>query len=156
MDSCPMASSCYLINLPWTKHLRTHFDQTLIKLQSIVNKNEFIPLQANHYIPQEGFNLHINDSFSQMNCRYIWRRSCWINFLVINSVVQYHCGLVEEISAVAVKWMYLGAWWRHQMETFSALLVLCEGNPRSLVNSPHKGQWRGALKFSLILAWING
>ena len=27
---------------------------------------------------------------------------------------------------------------------------------RSLVNSPHKGQWRGALMFSLICAWING
>ena len=24
------------------------------------------------------------------------------------------------------------------------------------VNSPHKGQWRGALKFSLVSAWING
>ena len=28
-------------------------------------------------------------------------------------------------------------WWHHQMETFSALLALCEGNP--LVDSPHKG-----------------
>ena len=26
----------------------------------------------------------------------------------------------------------------------------------SPVNSPHKGQWRGALMFSLISAWING
>ena len=30
------------------------------------------------------------------------------------------------------------------------------GIHRSLVNSPHKGQWRGALMFSLIRAWING
>ena len=28
------------------------------------------------------------------------------------------------------------SWWRHQMETFSALLAICVGN------SPHKGQWR--------------
>ena len=27
---------------------------------------------------------------------------------------------------------------------------------RSTVNSPHKGQWRGALVFSLICVWING
>ena len=46
-------------------------------------------------------------------------------------------------------------WWHHQMETFSVLLTLCAGNHRSLVNSPHKGQWRGALMFSLICAWIN-
>ena len=47
------------------------------------------------------------------------------------------------------------AWWRHQMETFSALLALCAGNSPVPVNSPHKGQWRGALAFSFICAWIN-
>ena len=30
------------------------------------------------------------------------------------------------------------------------------GIHRSPVNSPHKGQWRGASMFSLICAWING
>ena len=30
-------------------------------------------------------------------------------------------------------------WWRHQMETISALLALCEGNPPPTVT----GQWRG-------------
>ena len=38
----------------------------------------------------------------------------------------------------------------------SALLDLCEGNHRSPVDSPHKGQWRGTLKFSLVCAWTNG
>ena len=42
------------------------------------------------------------------------------------------------------------SWWRHQMETFSALLAICAGN------SPHKDHWRGALMFSLMCAWING
>ena len=46
-------------------------------------------------------------------------------------------------------------WWRHQMETFSALLAHCAGNSPVPVNSPHKGQWRGSLMFSLIYAWIN-
>ena len=48
------------------------------------------------------------------------------------------------------------AWWRHQMETFSALLAICAGNSPFPVNSPQKGQWRGALMFSLICARING
>ena len=39
-------------------------------------------------------------------------------------------------------WHFAFSWWRHQMDTFSALLVLCEGNPQSPVDSPHKGQWR--------------
>ena len=30
------------------------------------------------------------------------------------------------------------------------------GIHRSPVNSPHKGQWRGSLMFSLICVWING
>ena len=47
------------------------------------------------------------------------------------------------------------SWWRHQMETFSALLAFCAGNSPVPVNSPHKGQWRGALMFSLIYVWIN-
>ena len=47
------------------------------------------------------------------------------------------------------------SWWRHQMETCSALLALCAGNSPVPVNSPHKGQWRGALMLSLICAWIN-
>ena len=43
-------------------------------------------------------------------------------------------------------------WWRHQMETLSAL-VICTWN--SPVNSPHKGQWRGAVIFSFSCIWIN-
>ena len=42
------------------------------------------------------------------------------------------------------------------METFSALLACCEGKHRSPVDSPHKGQWRGALMFSLLCTWTNG
>ena len=48
------------------------------------------------------------------------------------------------------------SWWRHQMETFSALLAIWAGIHRSPVNSLHKGQWRGALMFSSICSWING
>ena len=46
-------------------------------------------------------------------------------------------------------------WWPHQMEAFSALLVLCVEIHRWPVNSPHKGQWCRALMFSLICAWTN-
>ena len=37
------------------------------------------------------------------------------------------------------------------MKTFSALLALCAGNSPAPVNSPHKGQWRGALMFFFYL-----
>ena len=46
-------------------------------------------------------------------------------------------------------------WCRHQMETFSALLALHEGNRPAAGGIP-RGQWPGALMFSLICAWTRG
>ena len=42
------------------------------------------------------------------------------------------------------KWKHFSRYWPFVRE------IYC-----SPVNSPHKGQWRGALMFSLICAWIN-
>ena len=42
--------------------------------------------------------------------------------------------------------------WKH----FLGYWPFVQGIQRSPVNSPHKGQWREALTFSLICAWING
>ena len=42
--------------------------------------------------------------------------------------------------------------WKH----FPLYWPFVRGIQRSLVNSPHKGQWREALMFSLVSAWING
>ena len=44
-----------------------------------------------------------------------------------------------------IKWKYFPRYWPFE-----------RGVHRSPVNSPHKGQWRGALMFSLICVWING
>ena len=52
--------------------------------------------------------------------------------------------------------VFCSAWWRHQIETFYALLARCEWNPRVTGGFCHKGQWRGALMFYLICAWVNG
>ena len=41
--------------------------------------------------------------------------------------------------------------WKHFLRHWPFV----RGIHRSPVNSPHKGQWRGALMFSLIYAWIN-
>ena len=42
--------------------------------------------------------------------------------------------------------------WKH----FLCYWPFVRGIHRSPVNSPHKGQWRGASMFSLICVWING
>ena len=42
--------------------------------------------------------------------------------------------------------------WKH----FLRYCHFVKGIHRSPVNSPHEGQWRGVLMFSLICVWING
>ena len=44
-----------------------------------------------------------------------------------------------------IKWIHFPRYW-----------PFARGIHRSQVNPPHKGQWRGALMFSLICVWING
>ena len=48
-------------------------------------------------------------------------------------------------------------WWHH-LWTAGPTISLHEWNALdgTLVNSPHKGHWRGALMFSLNCAWTNG
>ena len=48
------------------------------------------------------------------------------------------------------------AWWRHQFETFSALLAICAGNSPVTGEFPAQSPVTGALIFSLICVWING
>ena len=43
-----------------------------------------------------------------------------------------------------------------KLKHFPRYWPFVRGLHRSPVNSPHKGQWRGALMFSLICAWMNG
>ena len=79
---------------------------------------------------------------------------------------------LDEKNIIANIWFYGNPnRWLHQMETFSGLLAIHDDVikwkhfprnwpfvrkiHRSPVNFPHKGQWRGALMFSLINAWIN-
>ena len=68
----------------------------------------------------------------------------------------YDCPYANDVDLN--RWWHKGPvmpWWRHLMETFSALLALCEGIHRSPLDSPNKGQWREAFVFSLICAWTN-
>ena len=51
------------------------------------------------------------------------------------------CSLHDDV----IKWKHIPRYWP----------FVCRIH-RSPVNSPHKGQWRGALMFHMICAWING
>ena len=73
------------------------------------------------------------------------------NFTVVQQVVQDNN--IKETSNLpirpfhddVIKWKHFPRYW-----------PFVRGIHRSPVNSPHKGQWRVALVFSLICTWING
>ena len=65
----------------------------------------------------------------------------------VNSGWRGYCGN-EGWSAIhddVIKWKHFPRYW-----------PLVRGIHRLTVNSPHKGQWRGALMLIMICAWING
>ena len=49
----------------------------------------------------------------------------------------------------------LFAWWRHQMETFSASLAICAGNSPASVEFPAQRPVTQSFNFFLICVWIN-
>ena len=56
------------------------------------------------------------------------------------------------LSTMKIDDMMTSSKWKH----FPCNWNFVRGIHRSPVNTPHKGQWRGALIISLICAWING
>ena len=113
---------------------------------------------------KEATSYYLNQWLASLLTHICITRPRWVKISPLSDIVQRalrvwryapvgYNKLYGFLSWLSLKTM--ASWWRHQMEAFSALLALCAGNHRSPVNSPHKGQWRGALIFSLICAWIN-
>ena len=65
-----------------------------------------------------------------------------------NSILKLNCiniSIAIIMHDDVIKWKHFLRYW-----------PFVQGIHRSPANSPHKGQWHGALMFSLICAWING
>ena len=77
----------------------------------------------------------------------------WNTNTCTTHAIKYKCNLKPDTFLMRV---LLYTWWRHQWKHFPCYWTFVRGIHRSPVNSPHKGQWRGALMFSLICARING
>ena len=59
-------------------------------------------------------------------------------------IIDYIIGNKNNVHDDVIKWKHFPRYW-----------PFVRGIHRSPLNSPQKGQWRGALMFSLIYAWIN-
>ena len=67
--------------------------------------------------------------------------------------LRYTCWLMSFFSPGL---LHRYSWWRHPMEHFQHYWPFVREIHRSTVDSSNKGQWRGALMYSLICAWTNG
>ena len=70
---------------------------------------------------------------------------CWSNGVCIVRITH------REVKLTVYQWHDDVIKWKH----FPRNWPFVRGIHRSPVNSQHKGQWRGALMFSLICVWIN-
>ena len=74
-----------------------------------------------------------------------WKRNPKIKWDAITIIIQ---GIINIPASPPSDLHKRHTWWPHQMETFPSYWPFVRGIHRCPVNSPHKGQWRGALIFS--------
>ena len=125
----------------------------------LLNDNEFILLQISlKFIPKVRINnipalIEIIKSENSFH-----RSNTWTSFNI--KIVAYWICTESPFTSLSkrvfsfllcfchddvIKWKHIPRYW-----------PFVRGIHRSPVNSPHKGQWCGALMFSLICVWING
>ena len=80
--------------------------------------------------------------FETQSCS-LWRHCNVGNESALSNTVEFH--IIAPQHDDVIKWKHFPRYW-----------PFVRGIHRSPVNSPHKGQRRGALMFSLICVWING
>ena len=76
---------------------------------------------------------------------YISCRQCQNMFVTENGLSMWCFCSILFCHDDVIKWKHDRCYW-----------TFVRGFHRSAMKSPHKGQWRGALKFSLICTWIDG
>ena len=96
--------------------------------------------------------LDIYNVVHWMQSKPLW---CWIN-LEKKIVLEFLSFLSSQIKMVQGFEIHLHHDHVIKWKRFLRFWSFVRGIHRSPVNSPHTGQWRGALMFSLICGWING
>ena len=103
---------------------------------------------------------HLHNQLHHQSDSYVL--NCWKNNTFIYTTPRHWNREIYTTITLYGSWLaffyqiFLSHATRHQMEIFSALLAICEGNPSASGGFPSQSQWRGALMFSLICTWTNG
>ena len=122
---------------------RAHFDVTIMVATIIRRPKWYMAPKRTRLL----YTVSWHTSFFQLESP-IATKGVWILILLLClNMVKSNQGMDDNHinHNDVIKWKHLPHYW-----------PFVRGFHRSPVNSPHKGQWRGALMFSLICAWING
>ena len=101
--------------------------------------------------PWPGNALHITvPLWGESTGRFPHKESVMRDFGAFLSLAWTRCWTNSPVFMIWKVWVLILTWWRHQMPHFPRCWPFVRWIHRSPVNTPHKGQWRGALIFSLI------
>ena len=157
---CACTSSCTIETSGDMRRHHAHYD---VLVMALVYLNSTAIILANFLLLHRQRNKHegcwsldytnqlINDIFSATK-----QRTATLCIYKNLDQLQWHtthCSIPMQLRKQII---VQDTWRRHQIEAFSAVLAFVRGLHRRSVDPPHKGQWRGALMFSLIIAWTNG
>ena len=117
----------------WYWTIGTNFSQILSEIHTFSFEKMHLKISSAKWWQ---FCLSLNVMMHSMHMS-MYIQIYWIYLFTSENWGQVHDGVI--------KWKHFPRYW-----------PLVRGIHLSPVNSPHKGQWRGALMFSLICAWING
>ena len=84
-------------------------------------------------------------NWSSVHLRIASTPNQFLGFMKLKCIPDSNVGWLDVYHDDVIKWKHFPRYW-----------PFVRGIHRSPVNSPHKGQWRGALMFTLICARING
>ena len=116
-------------------------------VQHLCSRTKQRPLRMTRYFRRlDKVHTHslLSYSFTLVTSKIINHRSLWGIFVAHSELIPGTVSWVGWHDDV-IKWKHFPRYW-----------PFARGIHRSPVNSPHKGQWRGALMFSLIWVWMNG
>ena len=138
-----------ILGILLTGPLVTNFNEILIEIQSMSLTKIRLKMSSAKCCPfRRGLNCvtlgfisnreqYAQPSQPRIDTKLQWFR--WTHEMTLAVVIQ-ECSIHYDV----IKWKHFPRYWS-----------FVRGIHRSPVNSPHKGQWRGALMFSLICASIN-
>ena len=145
-----MASNAENVSIWWRHHEMTSSGQQrwfeTIESHNAVywNGPESIALGTGHWRVYLKLAAYIMTCFFANQINQIWHQHKFRQTVAPQKLEQVSDGEGNLDNDDVIKWKYFPRNWS-----------FVRGIHRSPVNSPHKGQWRGALMISSICAWIN-